>query len=359
MLTHSSETAQYRLYNRLSYYRELAHKINGTKPGDRIAIATMSVEPLNGDTHHILEALNQAADRGVHVSFTIDAYGFLGDRHLRPGPLFFHTRLPARLSATYQPKLDALNALASHGGRYAITNQPGRRFTRQVAGRSHVKFAVVNDWLYVGGCELNTINQIDLMVGWQDRLTADWLYDIAQAMVTTAGTAFLGGKDVVHQIDNHSQLLIDAGQPGYSTIFNKALAMIDEAQQTIYFTSQYPPYGSTLNHLKRARARGVRVTIVYNHPDQHAVPINLILRLIQLRARLHAPATLFSGQLDKRRPFLHAKLLATDLGAIVGSHNLAPTGVKVGTAEIALLCRDPAFAQKAIATIEHELRPDR
>jgi hypothetical protein len=59
--------------------------------------------------------------------------------------------------------------------------------------------------------------------------------------------------------------------------------------------------------------------------------------------------------LPKTGPGLHAKLIATEKGAIIGSHNYVRTGVQLGTAEIALMRYDTVFARNAIAALRREL----
>ena len=65
----------------------------------------------------------------------------------------------------------------------------------------------------------------------------------------------------------------------------------------------------------------------------------------QMRERMrNLPEHFFAGRLGKLVPKLHAKVLASEKAAIVGSHNYVIQGVNFGTAELALHSMDPAFA---------------
>ena len=59
--------------------------------------------------------------------------------------------------------------------------------------------------------------------------------------------------------------------------------------------------------------------------------------------------------LSASAPKLHAKLLATDQGVMIGSHNYVKFGVSVGTAEITLKSSDPQLAVQARAKLEATL----
>jgi hypothetical protein len=74
-----------------------------------------------------------------------------------------------------------------------------------------------------------------------------------------------------------------------------------------------------------------------------------------VQERTHQPSALFDQQLHKDLPYLHAKLLATEQGAMIGSHNYVGVGVSFGTAELTLLRYDNQFAQSAVAHFHEQL----
>lgn len=346
----------FRFYGKEAYYRDVTRRIDQTKEGDSVAVATMNFEPRYEEVGVLVSTLCDAASRGVHVTLMIDAYNFLMNEHKIVGPLWFTKDVPQHIPPYYRRKLALLKRLKTCGGQYVITNVPGRPFSMPFGGRSHIKFAVINDYLYVGGCNLSSVN-IDLMVGWRDAATAKWLLDFAHKVYVTKNIrAVLKDTDVIRKLDDQTHLLIDAGVPKQSVIYEKALELIDQAEKSIYITCQFFPNSITTRHLAQAHQRGVDVTIIFNHPWQHHTHYPL-QRAVIWRERMRMPTVFFSNQLPRSHKYIHAKLLVTEKGAIIGSHNYVPTGVNLGTAEIALLRHDITFAQNAVAALKHELPP--
>jgi hypothetical protein len=70
------------------------------------------------------------------------------------------------------------------------------------------------------------------------------------------------------------------------------------------------------------------------------------------RESLRVPKGFFTEMLPRGGDTLHAKLLITDTGTMIGSHNYVAAGVLLGTAEIALLSRDKDFAKQALKTLK-------
>jgi phosphatidylserine/phosphatidylglycerophosphate/cardiolipin synthase-like enzyme len=193
------------------------------------------------------------------------------------------------------------------------------------------------------------------MVGWRDKKAADWVYDWVTKIVATGSTKeTFASKDRQLELSPSLRILLDAGKPKQSIIYDCALQLIDEAQESIFFTCQYFPGGRTGKHLLKAYDRGVDVRIVYSHPLAHG-PKAPAHWLYNTRERLRLPAALFSEQRAAKAPTVHAKVIATEKGAIVGSHNYVPQGVWLGTAEIALLSNDPEFSKALVRKIGSEL----
>jgi hypothetical protein len=55
---------------------------------------------------------------------------------------------------------------------------------------------------------------------------------------------------------------------------------------------------------------------------------------------------------------IHAKLLATEQVALVGSHNYVQLGVNFGTAELAMLVRDADFAANITKAVVDQLKTE-
>ncbi|HVO86545.1 MAG TPA: phospholipase D-like domain-containing protein [Candidatus Binatia bacterium] len=349
--------ARYNFYSKPEYYQKLIDEISKAKSGDRAALASMGLKLQEPHVSEIIQQLTKAASRGVNVQLWIDARSFLlWPESMRPGPLFYRGHLPKKLKEPFKSQLLSLDALKSAGGHYAIVNQPARRLSLPFAGRSHLKLAVINDYLMLGGCNLTSADEMDMMVGWRDIVAADLLYELTAKVVANKKVrAAIGDKDILHKLGPRTELLIDSGVPKQSAIFDRALRLIDEAEQSVFIVCQYYPNSVTLAHLKAAYRRGVKVTMVYNHPSQHGFLRSGLQNMVILRERMRTPNRLFQGQLQKDLPFLHAKLVATEQAAIIGSHNFVPAGVNLGTAEIALLDRSPDFSKACVDAITAQL----
>jgi len=341
-----------RLLDKPAYLQHLADAIGRTKRGDRVAVASFTFEPEEPPIARLVSELCAAAQRGVQVSLAVDAYIFLlHGRRKTPGPWWFNMQAKPPLHGVFRERLAAIEVLRNSGVVVGITNQPARRFSTPQRGRSHIKAAVVNDQVYVGGCNLSDF-RLDLMLQWHDSDTADWLYPHLCAMATLERTSeAFDGQDWAQPVQGGAMLLVDAGLPERSIILDRSLELIDTAQRWIFIASQYFPHGLTGQHLQRARQRGVTVYTMHNHPSQHGLAEGSLLHLVLLRERTRLPRSAFAGQLAKQQHYLHAKVLATEQGAIVGSHNYVPTGTKFGTAEIALQVQEAAFAHDAVTFI--------
>lgn len=312
----------------------------------------MSYKPEQPGIKPVLGALAQAAERGAIVDFMVDAYAFLIN-NAAPGSLFFHTTLPQRLRGLYAVRKQTLQTLEAAGVRCTIIHVPRRRFTNPFSGRSHIKLAIVGDYTYTGGCNLNPRDHIDVMVGWQDQKSSDWLYDLMQQTIRQGSvTEALAGKDKSFQIDSSTKLLIDSGIRNQSLIYEEALGLMDGAQRRLFMTCQYFPDGRTTEHLQDAYKRGVGVEIMYGNPAQHLFPHNLLHHGVKWREKRRRPASFFAHELPKGGQSLHAKILVSEHAAMVGSHNYVPAGVRWGTAEIALFSTDVQLRNQLIRAVK-------
>lgn len=349
------QTDDFTLLSNADYFRQLTRDIAATSKGDRVAVATMTLNALDPLVHELLHAMCAAASRGVRVYLAVDARTFLVSADNAPGPLTYSTDLERTLPEPYRSHMEALHALQKAGGHSAITNLPRHAFSQAAAGRSHLKTAVVNDKIYVGGCNLQSSSMLDVMVACVHTQLAAQLYEMVSALVATGSTReVFHGKDRALTLDDRSTVYIDAGTRGQSLILDTAFQLIDAAREHIYITCQFYPGGKTMQHLRAAAARGVAVQLVFNHPAAmgFAAPLHYAHMLFE---HLHTPSAFFAGQLPKKAPKLHAKVLATEQSALVGSHNYVTQGVSFGTAEIALLRHDADFSRKLQAHITSEI----
>lgn len=349
--------ADFSFYTSLEYFVELKEIIDGTKKNDRVVVVTMPFAPHEPPIGAVVDALIRAAERGVKANLIIDAYTFLiNDKYRFPGPLWYGKKPSTALGEPFKTRMQLLEKLAQAGGQYTITNIPDRPFKLPQAGRSHLKGAVVGDTVFLGACNLTGPHDINIMTSFVDQDSADWYYDLLMEVVRTNQTKIaFHGTDVTHVIDPQTTLMLDAGNPGQSIIYDTALQLIDAAKEWIFLTCQYIPHGTTAQHLLAAYRRGVQVELLFNKPYKHG-PIEGTLELAaELRERLRLPRALFEKQLPMQEHFLHGKLLATESAALYGSHNYVSTGTRLGTAEIACLRKDAAFARQSAQFITKQL----
>ena len=253
------------------YFSEITRKIAATKRGDRVALMTMSFDPTEPRTEPLMRELYAATDRGVHVQLNIDAISFMLVKNYRPDRNLLRRPDPAHMKGAYfKRRYAALEQLERRDGRFAVTNLPSQGLTNPFAGRSHIKFTVINHDVYIGGCNLGQTWQIDLMVCLHETQLSNWVYDfILKAARQPYLKTMLNGRDFEHRIDRATTLLIDAGVQGQSLIYDRTLEMIDTAKRHIVITCQYFPDNITAEHLLAAQKRGVDVTIYFGNNVNH------------------------------------------------------------------------------------------
>lgn len=344
------------LLTKADYLARLAKDINSTKAGDRVAVATFSFEPKEKPIAELMRALCNAASRGVQVQLAVDAFTFLASNTLLPGPIWALPTLKQPLTKSYRDKLDILLALAANGGHYAITNMPKRPFSVIPGGRSHIKAAIINDSVYLGGCNLERPLDIDIMVEFSDKTAADWIYHNLTQLVQKKNTRIaFGDKDLSLKLDDTTSLFIDVGMRGQSQILDEAFKLIDSAEKWIFMTCQYFPGGKTAKHLLAAHKRGVKVELAYNHPSIHGKVESVGHHLYNYREKTRLPEGFFSGPFADSKQKIHAKLITTDKGVMFGSHNFVGQGVTLGTAEIALLSSDSNLSKRLVDSLKRQL----
>jgi hypothetical protein len=340
------------LYTGIEYFDSLCAKVDKTVAGDRVAIATMSLDATEPAVENVLEHLHSAAERKVNVTFCVDAFAVLAPRAI--GSLV----LPLPLGRSIIKKnYDALDYIADEDtAECGVINMPKSKTPNLFAGRSHLKHAVVNNYVYLGGPSFHGCDRTDMVVGFEDTRTADWMHDLTVDMTEQANTdAVLGSNDQIWPVDDQSRILIDAGVPGQSLIMEETYDFIDQADEWITIACQYLPTGEIGDRLNKAIEKGVDVNIVYNHPSKHD-RLNVVHYIILAREKLRRRTEFFANQMPQEKPILHTKAIANEKRAMVGSHNMTKIGVKLGTPEIMLESRDATFAKAVRQLIMREVQ---
>ncbi len=339
-------------YSTKNYFRHLADSVSKTVKGDRVILTAMTFDPSDKLIAVLMEQMNLAAKRGVNVTIIIDSYTFISNGFSKIVPFVFSTKQNHMNS----PIIKSLEQLKANGGSYTVLNKPKNPFSLIYSGRFHAKLAVINNRVYVGGCNLRDTFRTDMMIGWEDESTANKLTDICNKIIMpNYRQAAFNGQDLKIELSKTSSLIFDAGIKGQSTIMAKAFEIIDEAEQSIYFACQYYPNSLTTKHLIRAAKRGVKVTILFNHPSHHSFPNSLIHRLVMQKQSWLSPTNLNLIKLPKTEHYMHAKLIASEKSAILGSHNYIVAGVNFGTTEIAVYNNSPKFSKAAIETVTSQI----
>jgi len=354
MTTTPRTAGNYTFYATTEYYQKLIKDITGAPSGSRILLATMAFDPKNPVIALLSSALDAAAQRGCQVTLEIDAYVFLVDEDKRPGPLFYRNSLPSKLSGIFADIQASVTMLRNSGVDVVITNPPSRHLSSPFAGRSHIKASLINDVVYLGGCNLSSMHS-DIMVRWQDAQTANWLYTLLQSRSENPRSLEAFGKtDIRQPLDSTSEIIIDVGVKHQSAIYKQALETIDSAKEWLVITCQYFPNSVTAKHLKQAHDRGVKVYPIFNHYSAHSNVHAYLQHAVTTRERLRMPTSFFLGELKRGDNYLHAKVLATENEAMIGSHNYVTAGVNFGTAEIALHVQNAGFSKAAARCILDE-----
>ncbi|HEV2403057.1 MAG TPA: phospholipase D-like domain-containing protein [Candidatus Saccharimonadales bacterium] len=344
----------YTLLAEADYFREITGAIAETKRGDHVQLITMNFVPTDSSIEALVDQLIAAAKRGVSVEMVVDAHEFMvTSGHIPLGPLYWRRDiLTAKHPRYFYEKTKALEALRAAGGHYTIINEPTTYLTTPIGGRSHIKATVINNAAYVGGCNLGHTGQIDYMIRLDNKAAVAWISQLITDIATHKHVqAALGTSDRQFNIDAHASLIVDVGVSDQSLILKEALELIDQARQWVVITCQLLPNSITAERLAHARQRGVNVYSIYNDPSQHTSFVPLAQYLIRHGAKLRYGRAAIIGQLPKHHQRLHAKLLATEQGAIIGSHNYLKLGVRLGTAEIAFLNRNPNFARSVVTDL--------
>ena len=335
-------------YDKPGYLQELTRCARRAGKGDSITVMAMGYDVTVPEVNMLSEALAAAAKRGADIRLIIDACSFMLDDRERLGPLFYHGEIIAsKLRGSFKKTYDMLAVIKAQGGSYYIVNKPGRPFTFPYGSRSHIKLAIINDRFFIGGCNLDDTTYLDVMVAWGNRPTVEALSAILQKIIDDNNHSVhqaLEDTDQTLVLGDNMKIFIDCGLKHQSTILRQAHQLIDEAKERLTITCQYFPGEETGRRLLAAHKRGVDVTIYFSHPTVHG-KLSLLHHFYGWRERLSLPTSFFENRLAKDVPKLHSKIIVTESAAMIGSHNYVSNGVNYGTAEIALLNHDPAFAK--------------
>lgn len=275
-------------------------------------------------TRELIDALQEAAQRGVTVTVAADifTYGEVNGSFL---PLRYYS--PKSKEATVMGR--KLKKAGVHfewlgHGRVTLVN-----------GRTHSKWCVVDDTVFTfGGVNMyqEGIEHTDYMFRLEDAALAERLIK-EQKHIQAAERTATNFSSSSFELDEQSRALFDGGIIGHSIIYRRVCALTKKADHVL-FVSQYCPTSKLARYLKK-----IPHTLYFNQPEQASLLNRILLRTSMFVTR-------FSSSY-RRDNYLHAKFMVFTMKdgskiAITGSHNFAYTGVLFGTREVALETKDPA-----------------
>ncbi|HEX8390167.1 MAG TPA: phospholipase D-like domain-containing protein [Candidatus Saccharimonadales bacterium] len=268
-------------------------------------------------TERLLDALVEAAKRGVHVSVAGDSFTYT-DFQGNYIPTTYRNRR-VREAVTLQKRLREAGAEFNWLGRLSMI-----AFT----GRTHIKWCIVDDMVYsFGGVNMDQLStkHTDYMFTVKNDALADRLVAEQNRIIAAdqRGHAYRS-----HRFgDEDNMVLLDGGFLGDSIIYRRACYWAARAE-SVLLVSQYCPTGKLSRLLNDTDAQ-----LYFNHWTNAGLLNRLVIRMGMFSTKQKTSY--------HRRNYLHAKFIIFTLPdgskvAITGSHNFVRAGVFLGTREVAL-----------------------
>lgn len=298
----------------------------------------------------LVDALDDAQRRGVHVNLLIDGFG------QRLGGVLMTADQRGALAAR-------LEALRSGGGTVTLY-QPDRLVQRVVGGGQHVKIQVSDRGEAIFGSSNITRTSFE---DWNEFSVAV-RGPIAHALLASLpaiggrvqpshlealdGSAAGAGLDFDYWLCNPNPLqgpLGPVGWHGENAVTERMIAMCDAAQLSLGITAFYfKPVPRLMAAVLRAARRGVRVEIFHSHRD--ALPAT---DLAWMAAAVSYPTLLQAGVvIRENRRGEHSKIvLVDDAWVAFGSYNFEDAAHD-RLAEAMLASRDPRAVAPARAILD-------
>jgi len=314
------------------YVLEATERIRTSKHRVALLVTTL-VE--GGATDELVDALCSAAKNGVNVSVGVDTFTYT---ELQGSYIPNSTR-----SSRVKDAMATAKRLKDAGVTFTWL---GRLSTLAFAGRTHIKWCVVDNTVYsFGGVNLHykNLDNKDLMLRFENEALASRIIAEHERIIASdqRGHAYRS-----HRFgDDDNMVLLDGGFLGDSIIYRRVCHWAEQAKH-IVLVSQYCPTGKLSRLLKKTDSELYfnSVQNARNHSDG-----TLNRAVIKLGMFLTNQQTKYTHE-----AYLHAKFIIFTLEdgskvAITGSHNFVRGGVLLGTREVALETTN----KKVIAQLEH------
>ncbi|HMS49997.1 MAG TPA: phospholipase D-like domain-containing protein [Candidatus Saccharibacteria bacterium] len=247
-----------------------------------------------------------------------------------------------RKFGAFMMRLQEAGGEATTINRYLFAGRGLLRF-HPWANRNHMKGAVVDDWVALGGgvnLSGDAFSNKDFMLVAKDPTLANWFDELTKH--ETAVRALDLATDFRVPIDETTQLLVDVGSPGQSIIYDTVCATAERDDVVgIKFVSQMRPSGRLEQILAERQdalgADSVRISINDHSQFRHPARLQEFLNAYNPQMIVHKPT---DGS------FIHAKAIIFTRAdgkkmSISGSHNFNERGVQYGTGELAICTTNP------------------
>jgi len=236
---------------------------------------------------------------------------------------------------------NSLHLLKNAGVKIFTQHHPSGNFF-PLLGRHHLKLYIIDDTAWVGGVNLTdgSLTNLDFLVKFNQPEIVKSLISIYENMCLNRLNTNISQK-----LTSHFTLLLDSGKFLDSIIYQQAIAMVQKAQQSILFVSQFYPDGSLLSSIIRKARQGVPTTILTSHRNSEVFhhPLYLSPYIISKIRLLNIP----NIHIIHSSGHVHAKYLSIDgRESLFGSHNFTLTTEMLGTKEIAIHSTDPSLIKQ-------------
>ncbi len=285
----------------------------------------------------IEEAMLSAKNNGADVRINMDwVYSRYYNGNIDVIPQFLNAKHTKYLIQQTE-NAEMIRRLMEEKIRVTILNPPQLlNFILPITGRNHMKIYIADSTAWIGGLNLydKSFEKVDFMVKYTDSRVVNFLISLFLKMANGKLN-----KDMEKQVTTIDTILLDYGKRNQSLILDTAVTEISKAKESVVMMSQMMPEGALLGTMIQLSEQGIPITVVTSSKQNamfRSFPNNIPYNQFLLRTNGRKNIRLL--HLSQK---VHAKLLIVDNKTVFfGSHNFVDTGVRLGTAEIAVKTTD-------------------
>ncbi len=291
----------------------------------------------------IEQAMLSAKNNGADVRINIDwVYSRYYNGNIDVIPQFLNAKHTHYLIQQTE-NAEMIHRLIEEKIRITILNPPKLlNYILPITGRNHMKIYIADSTAWIGGLNLydKSFETLDFMVKYTDSRIVNALITLFLKMGRHRFE-----KDMLRNSTAYDTLLLDSGIRNQSLILDTVIEEAVKATETILMVSQMMPEGKLLDTMIQLSEKGIPVTVVTSSKRTtmfKTFPNNIPYKQFLLKTSGKKNIRLI--HINRR---VHAKLFMVDNRvAFFGSHNFVDTGVRLGTAEIAIKTTDPGLIKQ-------------